>query len=134
MVKVIIGTKGTGKTKKLIEMVNTAVAADKGQIVCLEYGDVLKFDIPSQVRLINVQDYSIKGFDALEGFIKGILASNYDISDIFVDGVLKITGDDLNKLGEILENINAVSQDANVVLLVSADPETAGNAITKFTV
>lgn len=62
MIKAIIGTKGTGKTKRLIEMVNSAVDAEKGHIVCLEYGDGLKYDISSQVRLINILDYNIKGF------------------------------------------------------------------------
>ena len=64
MIKVIIGTKGTGKTKRLIEMVNSSVDTEKGHIVCLEYGDGLKYDISSQVRLINIKDYGISGFDA----------------------------------------------------------------------
>ena len=65
MIKAIIGTKGTGKTKKLIEMVNEAAKSTQGNVVCLEYGDGLKYDISSQVRLINVKDYNIKGFDRI---------------------------------------------------------------------
>lgn len=132
MIKAIIGTKGTGKTKKLIEMVNEAAASEHGNVVCLEYGDGLKYDISSQVRLINVKDYNIKGFDAFCGFVKGLFASNYDITSVFVDGALKITGDDLDKFGEVLADINKVAGDARVVVLVSADAATAPESVTKY--
>lgn len=132
MIKAIIGTKGTGKTKKLIEMVNEAAKSTQGNVVCLEYGDGLKYDISSQVRLINVKDYNIKGFDSFAGFVKGLFASNYDITSVFVDGVLKITGDDLDKLGEVLADINKTAGDANVVVLVSADAQTAPESVTKY--
>ena len=132
MIKIIIGTKGTGKTKRLIEMVNDAAKTDKGHVVCLEYGDGLKYDISSQVRLINTKDYNINGFDAFGGFIKGLFASNYDISTLFVDGALKITGDDLEKLGVVLAEINAIAGDAKVTVLVSADVATAPESVTKY--
>ena len=132
MIKAIIGTKGTGKTKKLIEMVNEAAANEQGNVVCLEYGDGLKYDISSQARLINVKDYNIKGFDAFAGFVKGLFASNYDITSVFVDGALKITGDDLDKFGEVLADINKVAGDARVVVLVSADAATAPESVTKY--
>ncbi len=132
MIKAIVGTKGTGKTKRLIEMVNEAAKTEKGNVVCLEYGDGLKYDISSQVRLINVKDYNISGFDAFSGFVKGLFASNYDITSVFIDGVLKITGNDLDKLGEVLADINKVAGDANVIVLVSAATETAPETVTKY--
>ena len=132
MIKVIIGTKGTGKTKKLIDMVNTAVQKDSEGIVCLEYGDGLKYDISSQVRLINTKDYGISGFDAFSGFIKGLFASNYDIKTVFVDGALKITGDDLDKLGEVLADLDKVAGDAEIVVLVSADAASAPESVTRY--
>lgn len=132
MIKAIIGTKGTGKTKRLIEMVNTAAKTDKGHVVCLEYGDGLKYDISSQVRLINTKDYNISGFEAFGGFIKGLFASNYDISTLFVDGALKITGDDLSEFGEVLADIDKIAGDATVVVLVSADVETAPESVKKY--
>ena len=132
MIKVIIGTKGTGKTKRLIEMVNAAATTDKGHVVCLEYGDGLKYDISSQVRLINTKDYNISGFEAFDGFIKGLFASNYDISTLFVDGALKITGDDLDKLGEVLGEVDKIAGDATVVVLVSAATEDAPESIKKY--
>lgn len=132
MIKVIIGTKGTGKTKRLIEMVNAAATTDKGHVVCLEYGDGLKYDISSQVRLINTKDYNINGFDAFAGFIKGLFASNYDISTLFVDGALKITGDDLDKLGEVLADVDKVAGEATIVFLVSAAAENAPESVKKY--
>ena len=132
MIKVIIGTKGTGKTKRLIELVNSAVDTDKGQVVCLEYGDGLKYDISSRVRLINTKDYGISGFDSFCGFIKGIFAGNYDISSMFVDGALKITGNDLDKLGCVLEDIDKVAGEATVTVLVSADASSAPESVKKY--
>ncbi len=132
MIKVIIGTKGTGKTKRLIEMVNTAAKTDNGHVVCLEYGDGLKYDISSQVRLINTKDYNISGFDAFGGFIKGLFASNYDISTLFVDGALKITGNDLEKLGETLADVDKIAGDASIVVLVSAAQDDAPESVKKY--
>lgn len=134
MIKVIIGTKGTGKTKKLIEMVNSAASTDKGHIVCLEYGDGLKYDISSQVRLINTKDYNISGFEAFSGFLKGLFASNYDITNVFVDGALKITGDDLVKLGETLADVDKIAGEAVVTVLVSADIANAPESVKKYAI
>lgn len=134
MIKVIIGTKGTGKTKKLIEMVNSAAVNDKGHIVCLEYGDGLKYDISSQVRLINTKDYNITGFDAFGGFLKGLFASNYDITNVFVDGALKITGNDLDKLGETLADVDKIAGEATVTVLVSADIANAPESVKKYAI
>lgn len=132
MIKVIIGTKGTGKTKRLIEMVNSAAKTDNGHVVCLEYGDGLKYDISSQVRLINTKDYNISGYEAFGGFIKGLFASNYDISTLFVDGALKITGDDLDKFAEVLADVNKIAGDATIVVLVSAAADAAPASIKEF--
>ena len=90
MLKLIIGVKGTGKTKSLINLVNTASAESKGDVVCIEKGVKLRYDVKSSVRLINTEEYFVADTDALYGFIAGILASNHDITDIFVDSALKI--------------------------------------------
>ena len=90
MLKLIVGVKGTGKTKALINAVNSAYEASSGAVVCLEQGEKLRYDIRHQVRLINTQDYMICDGQSLFGFIAGIYASNHDITDIFVDSALKI--------------------------------------------
>ena len=93
MLKLIIGVKGTGKTKQLIANVNEAIETSSGAVVCLEKGTKLRFDIKPQVRLINTNDYCVFDAQALYGFVAGILASNHDITDLFIDGTLKICGD-----------------------------------------
>ena len=90
MIKLFIGGKGSGKTMALIELVNNAANTSAGSVVCIEKGNKLKLDITYKARLIDSDNYSISSAEALFGFISGILASNNDITDIFVDGTLKI--------------------------------------------
>lgn len=94
MLKLIIGAKGTGKTKTLIELVNSALKETSGSVVCIEKGDKLKFDISYHCRLIDTEQYDIANAEALFGFVSGILASNHDVSDIFIDSALKICEND----------------------------------------
>ncbi|MBE6634121.1 MAG: hypothetical protein E7620_07270 [Ruminococcaceae bacterium] len=95
MLKMIIGVKGTGKTKTLINMVNDALAATKGDVVCIEKGTKLRYDIKSAARLVDVDEYNVTNAQSLYGFIAGILASNHDVTDLFVDGTLKICNRDV---------------------------------------
>ena len=90
MVKVIMGVKGSGETKQLIEAINRAVDTETGNIVCIEKKDNLRFDISHRVRLIEANEYKIDSFDFLKAFICGLHAGNFDITHIFIDGVYKI--------------------------------------------
>jgi len=92
MVKVIAGLKGSGKTKKLIDSINTAVKTESGSMVCIEKGSALTFDIDYRVRLIDASEYDIGSYTFLKGFISGLHAGNFDISHIFVDGLFKLSG------------------------------------------
>ncbi len=134
MLKVILGKKGTGKTKALIEMVNKAAAEENGNVICIEYGDKLIHDIDHSARLIDITDYPVTTNEALEGFISGLLAGNYDIKQIYVDSLLKIVGDDLEEVGEALSKLEKLitANGATLVLLVSADAETAPESIKKY--
>ena len=85
MVKLIVGVRGTGKTKTLIEMVNGAVASSKGSVICIEKGNKLNYDITDKARLIDVDAYAVEDAQALYGFIAGISASDHDITDLFID-------------------------------------------------
>ena len=134
MVKVIIGKKGTGKTKTLIDLVNTEAKESAGNVVCIEYGDKLKLDISSKARLIDIKSYDISGIAALEGFILGLFAGNYDITSVYVDSILKIVGEDLDELGKllgVLDEFTAASQ-TSVTVMVSADPATAPESVVKY--
>ena len=92
MVKVIIGLKGSGKTKQLIDSINTAIKTESGSMVCIEKGNALTFDIDYRVRLIDASEYDIGNYTFLKGFISGLHAGNFDISHIFLDGLYKLSG------------------------------------------
>ncbi len=123
MVKLIVGNKGFGKTKILIDMVHKAAAASNGNVVCVEKGDVLTFDLKHDVRLVNAEAYHLEGFDALYGFLAGLMAGNYDITDIFVDATLRIGGRDLAQFEAMVQRLVTLlnTNDVNVVFTVSCD-------------
>ena len=134
MLKLIIGVKGTGKTKNLINLVNTAVENSQGNVVCIEKGTQLRFDIKSKVRLVDTEEYLIHDAEALYGFIAGILASNYDVTDLFVDNTFKICGGNIAALEAMLENLNALlaKHDVNVFMTASIPVEDATDIIKKY--
>jgi len=134
MLKLMIGVKGTGKTKTLIEKVNAAVAASHGNVVCVEKGTHLRFDINSKARLIDTEEYLIGDAEALFGFIAGILASNYDVTDLFVDNTFKICGGNLGALDAMLDNVAALlaKHDVNVFMTASIPVEDATDTIKKY--
>ena len=99
MIRLIVGTKGSGKTKAMIDMINESVRTSKGSVVVVEKGMKLTYDISSAARLIDLEEYKIDGGEMLYGFVAGLLASNYDITDVYIDGILKVLDHDINRLG-----------------------------------
>ena len=132
MIKLIVGKKGSGKTKQLIDLMNAAVAKDHGSIVCVEKGAKLTYDISHAIRLVDVEHYSVVGYEAFYGFIAGILAGNYDITDLFIDSVLKIGSADLTALGDFLDKISALDTEASITLTVSADASELPESVKKY--
>ena len=125
MITLIVGKKGSGKTKKLIQLVNDAVNVSNGNVVCIEKGAMMTYDITHKARLVDIEDYKIVGYDALYGFIAGICAANYDVTDIFVDSTRKIVGEELEPMVSFVEKLNALSQfsDVRITLSISAAVE-----------
>ena len=134
MLKLIIGVKGTGKTKTLINMVNEAVDASHGDVVCIEKGTKLRFDIKYQARLINTEEYCIEDANALYGFIAGILASNHDVTDLFVDSALKICKNDVAAFEAMVVALDRLLEGSTVkVTFTSSIPvEEASDVVKKY--
>ena len=90
MVNIMMGPEGSGKTKMLINAINTSVKNERGSMVCIENGDALRFDVDHRVRLIDASEYTSGSYTFLRGFISGLHAGNFDISHIFVDNLYKV--------------------------------------------
>ena len=136
MLKLIVGNKGSGKTKALLEMVDRALAATNGAVVVVEKGSVMTYTLNHKARLVDIDEYDISGFQAFYGFIAGLFAGNYDITDMFVDASLRIGGRNLEEFAQMilkLENVLA-KNNACVLFTVSCGPEELPESIQRFTV
>ncbi len=111
MIKMLVGLKGSGKTKTLIDEVKKASEASSGSVVCVEYGRNLSYNIGYDVRLVDAKAYSVKDACTLYGFVCGLLASNHDVTDLFIDSALKICGDDVPAFAEFLDKFNTILGD-----------------------
>ena len=133
MIKLITGKKGSGKTKILIDMINDAVKSTNGDLVCIEKGDTLRRAISKKQRWCDSEYFKVEGFDAFYGFIAGMLAGNYDIKEIFIDGILKIGGADFDELGILLGKLAALTgEETTLVFTISADNSELPESVTKF--
>ena len=134
MVKIIMGLKGTGKTKTLIDSVNTAARADHGSVICIEKGPKLTYDVSHKARLINAEEYHVDNYERFLGFVNGIIAGNFDITDIFIDSITKICGNDMDMghLSAFVTEIEKTAKDINVTMTVSADVAEAPEEIKKY--
>ena len=130
-----MGLKGSGKTKQLLELVHKAVEEEHGDVVCIERGAKLRYDVPIQVRLIESSMYEFDGYDFLRGFVSGLYSANYDITHIFIDSVLRIIRASLDsKVEEFLDWCTAFGERENVnfTISISADVALATDGIKKY--
>ncbi len=132
MIKLITGKRGTGKTKILIDAIQEAETKSKGNVVAIQKGSSLNTDITPKVRLVNIEDYAIEGIDAFYGFVSGILASDYDCTDIFVDATLKIVGRDYAKVAEMFDKLAKISGDTVITCTISADNSELAEGMKKY--
>jgi hypothetical protein len=134
----MMGLKGSGKTKQLIEMVRNADEEEKGSVVCIEKGPKLTHDIPHTVRLIETSHFTLGSFDFMKGLICGVFSANYDTTHIFIDSLLKIigidVGDDISEIEDFLDWCEDFSNRENVkfTLTISADVALATEKIKKY--
>ncbi len=123
MVKLIVGLKGSGKTKTLIQLANTAVETSNGTVVCVEKGTKLLHEIKYQARLLNTDEYNIDDAQALFGFVAGIIASDHDAKDIFIDHALKICGNDMAAFEDFVLKISKVADRYDVRVMMTGSME-----------
>ena len=133
MVKIITGKKGSGKTKVLIDMINEAAKSTSGNIVCIEKGLKLTYDINHSVRLTDMEDYNLEGIDMFYGFVNGMIAGNFDIKEIYVDGILKVVGRDYAELGILFDKLDKITgDDIKCIITVSADADELPDSVMKY--
>lgn len=134
MLKLIIGVKGTGKTKTLINLVNGALEVTKGDVVCIEKGVKLRYDIKPTARLIDVEEYMVSDAQSLYGFVAGILASNHDVTDLFIDSTLKICKGDVPAFETLVVELDKLVTKIglNMTMTVSMPEDEASETIRKF--
>ncbi|MBE6871139.1 MAG: hypothetical protein E7491_04225 [Ruminococcaceae bacterium] len=134
MIQLIVGVKGTGKTKTLIDMANEAIKTSKGHVVCLEKGNKLTYDISHNVRLIDVEEYRVTGFHTLLSFTSGILASDYDVTDVFIDSALKIGKNKIDEFEAFIQGIEYLAErfSVNFTITSSCDPADLPESLKKY--
>ena len=132
MIKLLIGGNGSGKTKTLIELTNNAAQTSNGNVVCIEKGDKLKHEITDKARLIDTDSYLVNNAESFFGFVAGILASNSDITDVFVDASLKICNNDVDTYAAMLAKLEKVSEGVNIVMSASIPVEECPENIKKY--
>ncbi len=125
MIQVIAGKKGSGKTKRLIDLTNSTAREGKHDVIFLDDDNRYMFDVDHAVRFINAEDYHIRSTDMFIGFVCGILSSNFDVGTVFVDAFLKLCHADLAGTEPVVRVLAELSAKNNVdfVLSLSADPE-----------
>ncbi|MGI5919915.1 MAG: hypothetical protein ACOX8N_09790 [Christensenellales bacterium] len=118
MIHVIYGKKGSGKSKRLLDMANAEVEKAAGNIVYLDDNNRCMYDLKYQIRFINTSDYSIDNTDKFYGFVCGILSRDFDISSVYIDGLKKMVGKEEN-LEKLIKKLDKVFDGINAYIVIS---------------
>ena len=134
MIHVIMGLKGSGKTKKMIDSIHEAVANAHGDVVCIEYGKKLTYDVNYRVRLVDSKEYGINNLDMLKGFLSGLHAGNFDITHVYIDNLYKTIGADRATGEAFIAWCAEFAQinNMNITVTVSDDPAEASEAVKQY--
>lgn len=120
-----MGIKGGGKTKQMLELCNSAVGSSSGAVICMERGQKLKYDINHSARLIDTTPYDIRSYQVLRGFITGLYAGNYDIREVFIDSLFKVSGDsDMQECSKFLSWCESFGKENGISFTISISAET----------
>jgi len=135
MLKVIIGNKGSGKTGQLVDGMNQQVLSEGKNVVCFERGHRLVHQVRHEIRLIDMDDYPVKGYAGLLGMISGVCAKDYDVTDVYIDSIVKVALDEnLDDLPDFLAELGqfADSNKLDITIILSADPSTVPATVLKY--
>ena len=135
MVRLIMGVKGSGKTKQLIELINAAAKDEAGNVVCIEPKSDMSYNIHYNIRLIDAQEYDLHSYEVFRGFISGLYAGNYDITHMFIDSLCRVVPCDGGpEVEEFLDWLDAFSEKNNIkfTVTISADAELAHEGVRKY--
>ena len=129
-----MGLKGSGKTKKLVDSINETVAKANGDVVCIEFGQKLIYDLPHKVRLVDSKEYGISNSDMLKGLLSGLHAGNFDITNVYIDNLYKTIGTDRAAGEEFIVWCAqfAEANQMNITITVSDDPAQASEEVKKY--
>ena len=135
MIEFVYGAKGSGKTKKMIDMANAELQDAKGDILFINDRDKYRVTVDNQIRFVNSEDFGIKGVYELFGFICGVIAGNYDVGVVYIDNLLRIIGaetpDDMEPLLKRLDLIQK-QQDIKFVLSVSCEEDAIPDVVKNY--
>ena len=134
MIHLIMGLKGSGKTKKMRDSIETTLATASGDVVCIEYGKTLTYELNYRVRLVDSKEYGIKNSDMLKGLLSGLHAGNFDITNVYIDNLYKTIGNDRAE-GEAFIAWCAAFAEANgmeITITISDDPALASEEVKKY--
>lgn len=134
MIKVIIGQKGTGKTRAMVEMANKALHESKGEIVFINGDNRHMVDLKHQIRFVNAKEFGIKELNVFYGFLSGIVASNYDTDQIYIDGLLDIISGDLRTIERFMFDIKRLSDkfDIHFIITMNGNPDSVPDFLSEF--
>ena len=134
MIRVIMGLKGSGKTKKMLDSIHETLEHANGDVVCIEYGKKLTYDVNYKVRLLDSKEYAINNVDMLKGFLSGLHAGNFDITNVYIDNLYKTIGTDRAAGEEFVAwcakfaEVNSM----NITMTISEDPANISEDVKQY--
>lgn len=136
MIQIILGSKGSGKTKRLIDLVNESLKSEHGDIIFIDDDKRYMYDLRHEIRFVDASDYKIASADMFYGFVSGMLSMNFDISVIFVDAFVKMVNADMKTMEPFFARLEELSKARNVnfVISISGDPAELPEFITRYAI
>lgn len=121
MIKLLCGTKGSGKTKRLIDMANSEMKSGNGNIAFIDVDDNHIFSLDYSVRLINAMEFNINNIESFYGFLCGIIGMNYDVEKIYVDGIYNLIDIKVENLESLVKSLETISKKFNTDFYIGLD-------------